>query len=483
MKYRILVADDEPLARDDVLYTLRDTLGAACDFLEAANGRQALAIAREMDPDMIVIDVQMPLLSGLDVMKALREEGWAGAFLIISGYSDFQYAQRAVRLGACDYLLKPIDADALRAAACGLLEKVASERERLRTEKRLRLENAFHCVAAGNDPPCDESDFPGKCAMALIQATRAASRESVLRLLFSDAPENLFAFPSAMHANRIVALAFAQNDENARLALMRRLERLPEGCFASIAWGASFAGAGRLLSQCGDALYARFSKKEGGLLRAESFARHVSDPCAPSKKQTEAAARLARAFSGEADLSGVECASLVCAAFLPLPATVTDSCAMQDAFQRMLEALPSEKRPVDALDLADDMEEVCRIVWRLLREARQPDPGDIRAIVTAVREYLDEHYGTPVTLREMAARFSVNQNYLSVAFKEHTGVNFIDYLVARRMDAAKRLLLESDMSVARIAGHTGWRSPSYFQRVFKKKEGVTPMEYREKGRG
>lgn len=124
--FRVLLADDEVLALEG-LQTLIDW--NKCGFEVAAvarDGAQALEQLRKVQPDLVVTDLYMPLLDGLGLMEAARQEGYTGEFLIVSGYSEFSYAHRALSLKAAGYLLKPIDTEEAEKVVRSVYQKLSS---------------------------------------------------------------------------------------------------------------------------------------------------------------------------------------------------------------------------------------------------------------------------------------------------------------------------------------------------------------------
>ena len=117
----ILIADDDRLARFNIKSMLGELLGDTGDiFLEARDGEEMVRICGQNDPDIAFVDISMPCMNGLDAIAQCRECSSDTEFVLVSGYSDFQYAQQAIRLGVNEYLLKPVDAEQLG----GVLEKL-----------------------------------------------------------------------------------------------------------------------------------------------------------------------------------------------------------------------------------------------------------------------------------------------------------------------------------------------------------------------
>ena len=127
--YKIVIVDDEALVRRGVvLETDWNSIGAAV-VGEAENGEEGLKLIEKLKPDLVISDIRMPGMDGLDMLKALRIEGNEVPVILLTAYSDFSYAQRAVKYGAMDYLLKPYTDGELEEAVKKLIEKFDSKKE------------------------------------------------------------------------------------------------------------------------------------------------------------------------------------------------------------------------------------------------------------------------------------------------------------------------------------------------------------------
>ena len=107
--YSMIVADDELWIRERIITSIDWKKIGITAIGEAADGEEALALCRELKPDIILTDIRMPGINGLDFIKTLYEEKIVTKVVIISGYSDFSYAQKAIKLGVVDYILKPVE--------------------------------------------------------------------------------------------------------------------------------------------------------------------------------------------------------------------------------------------------------------------------------------------------------------------------------------------------------------------------------------
>ena len=127
----VLIADDEENIREGLKYIMDwGSLGfEVC--AEAANGEETLRLILDKNPGIVLLDLHMPKIHGIDVIRMAREQGYQGRFIILSGYSDFSYAQSAIRYGVTNYLTKPIDEDELQKT----VEQIRNDMEKESAEK------------------------------------------------------------------------------------------------------------------------------------------------------------------------------------------------------------------------------------------------------------------------------------------------------------------------------------------------------------
>ena len=122
--YKVVVVEDEEIARKGIIFTINwDALNCMIAG-EAANGEEGAEVIRRLSPDIIVTDLKMPRMDGVEMIAKLREQGNRAKFIILTAYGDFKYAQSAVKLGVSDYLLKPLKDGELEGAVRKILSVV-----------------------------------------------------------------------------------------------------------------------------------------------------------------------------------------------------------------------------------------------------------------------------------------------------------------------------------------------------------------------
>lgn len=124
---KVMIVDDERLILIGLKSCIEKIRDVKCSVLTALSGKQALEILEVQPADLLITDVEMPGLSGLELIEAAARKGYASHFMVLSGYDKFEYARTALRLGAVDYLLKPLDKDELRRSICRIAREMELE--------------------------------------------------------------------------------------------------------------------------------------------------------------------------------------------------------------------------------------------------------------------------------------------------------------------------------------------------------------------
>ena len=132
--YKILIADDEGIVTDSLQYIIEKNFCSECQVAIAKNGRQAIEIAESFQPDMALLDIQMPGINGLKAMEEIRAQNPRVKTLILTAYDNFDYAKEALRLGAVDYLMKPINKKVIVERLTGMMHTIDQERQKRRDD-------------------------------------------------------------------------------------------------------------------------------------------------------------------------------------------------------------------------------------------------------------------------------------------------------------------------------------------------------------
>jgi two-component system response regulator YesN len=514
---RLLVVDDERPVVETVSLIVKRELSGEFEVVGAASsGREAVEKSASLSPDIVIMDVRMPGLSGLDAIREIRKRGSGASFILLTAYERFDIARDAVGLGVLDYLLKPVSKDklalALRSAAEVLDRR--SELERLEIEGREREESSRAFVEAGllrgvmlgerfgpeleryrsalglGEPlalaiagaflPPPGSPEPEAEARALHEGFRATLRyktEALAGPLIGYRSCSLLplkdeggAAEAVRAVRELAARSFAAELERGRLRLGFGSPR-PLG-EASLSWSEALA---ELLGGAPAATLG--PKAEGPSVQAEG------------KPYEEDEAFLSLVLDGS-----VERAELALDRILePLGALervggadrYRVACLFGSAYRLLARRGQLEaSRACSLMDLGDLGAEAdgggfvlaARARFALLAGAVERKPLWSAPVAGAIA-YIKDNYGAQMTLETAADFVGLSPNRLSRLFVEETGRGFSDYLIEYRIEKAKGLLSASGATIKQVSLACGYPDPNYFSRLFKKVTGLTPTAF------
>ena len=506
----VFIADDEQIIREGLKHIIDwAKLGfAICG--EAKSGEEALEGILKLNPHLVLMDIRMPKLLGTDIIRLAREQGFAGRFIIISGYSDFTYAQTAIRHGVEFYLTKPIDEEELREAVTRIRELIYKERE-----------SSTH-----------------------IDLYREKAKNVILRELITgmSAPENKFALPDIYADSYQVVIyenyyglsqppySFADllnvanhgNHMFEHLAIDSKEIVLLKGSFALRKFGEFLSHYEQHEHQVGSPLDVLFL----------AFGRPVKNMDEIYIAYEEALLLCRRRFfciQGQHTLGYEELP------FLNNKENEIDSVKLKYFHELITDSLQSLNRrkiaetlhelEVFLYNVKDDIKSVKHFLTDIYFQAKEkinliynnaaiPFPANSEVIIRiensvylyeiirflseltdlvinatgapsrdSVLEdiiyYINNNYQKNVKLETIAPLFGYNSAYLGKIFTKSTGENFNSYIDHRRIDQSKRLLLENKLKVYEIAERVGYKNVDYFHKKFKKYVGISPAEFRK----
>lgn len=519
---RILVADDERPVVDGISHIVRRDLAAEFEVVgSASSGREAVEKAVLLAPDLVLMDVRMPGLTGLDAVRELRSRGSRASVILITAYERFDIAREAVELGVLDYLLKPVSKDALAKSlrsALGIIER-KGELERREIEHREREESmrglaeaAFLEALMLGERSAAEMEryrsalgiaepFALVAAAAILPSPAAVDPEADCAALYESFRLTLRYKTRAIVGPRLrgVAALFlplrdaAEGEDSAR-ALAAVIEQAHPEELARGKLRLGFGGA-RPFAQAGQSW-------------SEALARMLGSPERPPERPGEAgrraegaASRLAAesfdddaAFLESLAAASIEKAGLALERVLsPLRMEASVSLPERHRLASLFGQAVRELRRRDALsgaaaeaamDLSDllsassgiELELASRSRFSALATAAQAGPRRQTPLDAAI-ERIKEDFGRPLTLDLMAGELGISSARLSRLFVEGTGRGFSDFLIEYRIERAKEMLLEPEAAIKQVAAACGYPDPNYFSRLFKKVTGLTPSAF------
>ena len=517
---KVFLVDDEIAIRETIRNTFPWEERGFQLVGEAPDGEMALPMIRDLNPDILLTDIRMPFMDGMQLCEGVKRlMPWVG-IVILSGYDDFSYAQQAISLGVKEYLLKPVTAQELGQALTRVSDQIAAERRERETYASLRRR-----VATGNQ----------------------FLKEKLLASLFTDEgdrfeDEMLLRQMRAMGVNltagcyAVIDIAFPMEGE-ARADVRAALSELAEASGGSVftcgmAHGAralvlgdneqdaeeraySFASSAAHLPQleeCEDLLLAIGETVDDyyDIRRSVQSARYVRHAAGERKgrriigvgelNDSPAALdnldlsplyeRLQYASAGEINAilaeytgslgQGAEGLELAMG-YLRIAAVIAAQRIVHDAGAEPQEAL-DQALVAEALHAEGEagLDAVRALLLSAIERRDLSGSGMGETPVGRARIYLSRNYANPnLMLQDVAGEVGMSQSHFSTVFAQETGITFTQYLTALRIGKARELLAATAMRSSEIAFAVGYNDAHYFSYLFKKHTGVTPSEYRK----
>jgi two-component system response regulator YesN len=507
---RILVVDDERPVVEGVSHIVRRDLSEEFEVVgSASTGREAIEMAVALSPDIVLMDVRMPGVSGLEAIREIRKRGSSSAFILVTAYERFDIAREAVELGVLDYLLKPVSKDrlalSLRAASLLLDRKLEIERREIEHREREEgmrafVETAFLQLLMLGDRSIPETErygtalgitdpfalvaaaafFPPKGALDPEGEARAAHEALKLTLRYKTR-----AFAGPLVSGVCVVFLPLHNETEAASAVSDLRDAIETSHSPELARGRIRLGFGSVRPFAEVAVswteaLADLLGGEGGVdasasLSAESFDVDVDFLEALLSSSPERAAQAFERLVGPLrSLPSPPRAQAYRVAIL----------FGQAARELRRLGLLSGSEIAAAMDLEDirsapsvgALELAARS--RLSSLAAASARGNRRSTpLGAAIDSLKENFSKPITLELVAEEIGISPGRLSRLFVEETGKGFSDFLIDYRIEMAKELLRLPGAAIKQVSAACGYADPNYFSRLFKKVTGLTPTAF------
>lgn len=491
--HTLLIVDDEPHSRDGLARLVRQS-GLAIDQVQtASNGLDALTLARQQAPDILLCDVRMPRMDGLTLAAEVRRLFPGCQILFISGYSDREYLKTAFSLRAVDFIDKPINTVQLLDALRSALSNLEARRQQ---HDLLRERAAVELTVPGTHPSLarlraqDTGFFAAPACFCALLLLRAAADEDLRR----TSEHLLTLFPKALVAPLADSIVL-----HVPLYTPALLRETADGLFRALPGSENvFLAVGTPVKNA-DALPSSF--RAASALRERVFftgyGHLLYTPASPVRPYDEAD-RVVSAFSealrGEENEARRVAERLLFSLRAPSCAYRVDS--VRVLYYRLLEALhtfPSKERP-DSPEHAgallwqrvNGMDTLCELSDYLMEclslyAASQRGRTGASQLVFRIRQYIASHFQEgDLTIRSISVALHFTPAYLCQVFKAETGRTINNYINDFRLERAKELLRQRDSKLYEVSQDVGFGDANYFTRQFKKYTGMTPSDYRRK---
>ncbi|AZN39822.1 response regulator [Paenibacillus albus] len=524
--YDVLIVEDEPIARESLKYLI-DWRALGFEIKgEAENGQQAIEMMRSHYYSLVLTDIRMPVMSGLDFVAELRKFSNAEV-IILTGYDDFEYARQGLKLGVQDYMLKPVDEDDLAIVVDRIREDL---NEKYRTRKQLNLgvsalrDQFFKKWAHGGMKVREFEEqmkllnmplaWPSFCCLVVemdfvhsLHAYWTDQEMSLKRFAIRNIIEDICSqvghvFEESEERFAIVCSG-GEREERGGDEGLKQILALAERLASSIALYAKEAvsiGVGRIVIASEDvplsftaaerALDGKFLSGKNAILTGvqregadleqtelrameenviEAMRSFRHDLLSAALLQLKEAYRSSSVPPGIIKLRVLE--QLVQLFHLVKEAGANQALLFDSGFGDYDRVMSI--RTID--DLYQFLENKCLSAFELLMRIKEQPANKV---FLTVQKLVLEQFQTPISLRSIAQQVYMNPYYLGKLFKANAGLSFNEYLQQVRMDKAKELLRRTDKKVYEIAQEVGFGELDWFYKRFKLYTGLSAGEYR-----
>ncbi|GGD53695.1 response regulator [Paenibacillus nasutitermitis] len=509
---RILIVDDETLIRQH-LSSLEEWESLQCAIVgEAANGREALELIPLVKPQLVITDIRMPEMDGIELAGMIRRIYPHIHVMFISAYDDFEYAKQAMKLGVCDFITKPIQVsemiDSVELLQQGILRM--NEDERLEREKAISLllsedtgimeaQNllvAHHVQDRSIQVILVEIDNADLMHLSERPLSFIVLRELVDHRL-QDQPQMYWTY---LDRSGIYIVLFAADDmplaggvQSMQIAnqLLDEIGKL-SGYSLSIGISRPLPSAAELregFRQSKQCMEYRMLLGKGSIISYEALiGLEKGRMDKEDKAMTELLMHIRRGDGSQIPAALRVIYREMLAAGLDKKVIQHYALEVLTRADQMLEELHIPIPPESSIDakqkifsysiLSDLLEFLSGYLSQAAYLIAQQSDTGTPSIIRRIHLFLEQHYKEDVTLASLSAKLHMNHSYLSRLIKKQTGVHFRDLLWKHRIDKAKELMRQQELKTFEIAYELGFKDPSHFSQVFKRMVGVSPSDYR-----
>lgn len=514
MMYKLLVVDDEKIIRNGIKNVLLWENIPNLEIETASSGSQALEYIKSSSPDIMITDINMSGMSGIELIKEIRSYNHTMRIIVLTGYDRFEYAQQCLRLSVVDFLLKPIDEDFLKNLVreqLGFLEQQNRERQtqkrRQRTkgaEEQLKLEQYMQALIHEKSSVYQEARrLLSSYSYPYMQSMQLAM---LLPVKYGEEKENDdFLLTTILHIcmglvddrghgvtfrnnGRIMIAFFVKEQEDDVLEQIEELINILKdeyGTKPKVIVGSVVSNYRELSISYHDALYLLENERQDikdiikpNLLESKAnvfqqIYMELKNIMINSTGNPEQVLKAFRTFQKAVESYNLSnayvrrcCFEIASSLYFSY---VTDSGEPADnKLNLLLQALTRTSR-----------EEACEITGDFITRLYRKEEMSVHEIVSKAQTYIEQNLASELSVASIAEILYISPNYFSRLFKRVTKEGCNEYIVRRRIEQAEFLLETTNMKTGKIAAMVGYRDTNYFSLAFKKHTGQSPTKYRE----
>lgn len=527
--YKLLIVDDEKIVIDAVKFIVKKEVPNIVVERTASTGREAIQAASEVKPDIVLMDIRMPGINGIEAIKEIKKIYSDVEFVIMSAYEQFDFAKQSVELGVVDYLMKPVN----KAKIISTLNKITKKLDLEKQQEEIQLDNIekykkaltvleqgfIYSILFNKEYGTDilkykeilnltiNTGYMMILKMTDIKSDKRISTGLKSHKIYSEF-KNILKYKTKCVVGPIMVdriIVFIQDTEGDEYVRRLASIRLAEEIIAKISIKepeiklqisiGSLRNDDELIYSYEEAVKAMRSIDDGNVI-------HISDVSGSLMNydgdfRVEQAALLNSIESGDTTNLNTNLHVL----FEKCGKTVFNGdCEFRThgIRSRLVEIMVMAHRIADdtgvkkdaylnyddymsvLIDLVDYDEFKTWFIQKIMyitNKIKQYREATTSEIIIKANDIIHNEYKTEISLDGLSKQLGISPQYFSRLYKNETGRNFIEYLTDIRMMKAKKLIRDGGHSIKEVCYMVGYSDPNYFSRLFKKLEGKSPTEY------
>ena len=512
---QVLLVDDELLVVEAIKMNIDWAVCGIDDVFLCDNGFEAQKIIRENSIDLVISDVQMPGMDGIDLGRWISKEFPGIMVMYLSGYAEFEYAKAAITLGAEDYMLKPVDYKVLQNRIIELNTRIVNNQKNELIKQQFELyqgdllkewvQFALHSTEDYDEVELQKLLKRFRLELSLSKqfmvvwvnfntAMKWEQMEELKEQLSGIAkPGERGVMVASLTAQHVMALIeWTREADNFRIEEIRELMaemigdiETPCCCYLS----------GAISVEQLIPMFRKISEREQRNVMYQNKVILVGNRNIPgTKKRTEIDYKK---WSMLLEMHNIE--QLETTIEFTIHSIVIDGNmdaevlqGIYNNFEQMMYYYIGEsydtrisivqdemlrKLQMNALRSVEDFRAYYHYFLERVEEYQQF--GVSNDVISEVKKYIDEHIGEKISRSEIADYVFLNENYLSRLFHKEVGCSISKYILEKRLALSKKLLIQTKLSVSEIGERVGYDTTTYFVRIFKQETGKTPNEFRK----
>ncbi len=503
---KIVIVEDEVRIREG-FFKLLGKLGDEYEIVgEAGNGRQGLEVCRDKKPDLVITDVQMPEMDGLQMLQSIYDEGLDIKAIVLSAYSEFEYARTAMKLGVTEYLLKPLNISDFSTA----LENIRHQMEEDRRKKPQAvgtLDQVMREIIGGRMTADDEVEKYLRKNYGIIGTQKfiilcdylgnqyesqwqREQKELSNSLSFYEGINYLILDMEYRKSLIVIVYKYSSATDFERWIQFQLLHKLHGSSAMGFTECAGLSGISTGINDLYPYMDWNISFEKDVLISYPKITQVQTSLCV-YPQDLEAGMKTAICssdFSQEKKLMDEfeegfhdgrvydpreikECFVRFIWSVIEIAKDIGNTKAGDIQQQKLLDSIMNAK-------LRSELSSVCSDILDMLKAKEEASDSETLTVRRA-KSMIHEFYHTGITLDEIADRLGITPEYLGTQFHKETGENFSTYIRNYRIGKAKELLVGTGMKLKEISERVGYSDPKYFSKVFRDVTGRLPAEYRK----